>query len=187
MAVMPARSVSTTSGWRRMRMLSPPTYDDRCSQKTARKKDRNESNISVKKYHHSPMLGVRSDSVNCTPYVDGRNSHEPVTRYDSPTSDASVPAAAPALARTNRPTAAELPPLLRREEGACRSKARSISGGRRRTVYMERYDANESATIALSGAPAMAFAMAWRMKQLVKTLVERPTQLAMVKGLRRNL
>jgi hypothetical protein len=31
-----------------------------CSQKTPRKKERKASNISVKKYHHSPGFGVRS-------------------------------------------------------------------------------------------------------------------------------
>ena len=41
--------------------------------------------------------------------------------------------------------------------------------------------------MALRGAPAMAFAMAWRMAQVVKTLVERPMHVATVKGFRRKL
>jgi hypothetical protein len=39
--------------------------------------------------------------------------------------------------------------------------------------------------MALKGAPDTAFATAWRIAQVVKTLVERPTQVAMVKGLKR--
>ena len=41
--------------------------------------------------------------------------------------------------------------------------------------------------MAPSGAPAMALATAWRMAHVVKTLVERPTHVAKVKGLRRKL
>lgn len=36
----------------------------RLTWKTPRKKGRKWSNISVKKYHHMPTLGVRSDTVN---------------------------------------------------------------------------------------------------------------------------
>jgi ribosomal protein L18 len=32
----------------------------RCSWNTTRKKERKESNISMKKYHHRPTLGVKS-------------------------------------------------------------------------------------------------------------------------------
>jgi hypothetical protein len=39
--------------------------------------------------------------------------------------------------------------------------------------------------MALMGAPETALAMAWRMAQVVKTLVERPRQVAIVKGLKR--
>jgi len=65
-------------------MLKPTTYDDMWSQKTAKKNCLKESNISMKKYHHSPTLGVRSDNVSWTPYVDTRKSHESVTRYETP-------------------------------------------------------------------------------------------------------
>lgn len=77
---MPSSSVMTSNGCLRMRMLRAPTYDERCSQKTARKKERKESNISMKKYHQSPTFGVRSVSVSWMPYVEDRNSHEPVIK-----------------------------------------------------------------------------------------------------------
>ena len=35
----------------------------RCTEKTMRKKGRKWSNISVKKYHHNPVFGVRSGRV----------------------------------------------------------------------------------------------------------------------------
>lgn len=41
-------------------MVKAPTYEAMCSQNTPRKNSLNESNISMKKYHHSPMFGVRS-------------------------------------------------------------------------------------------------------------------------------
>lgn len=75
---MPSRRVMAARGCLRIRTLKAPTYDDRCSQKTAKKKERNESNISMKKYHHSPTFGVRSVSVSCMPYVERRNSQDPV-------------------------------------------------------------------------------------------------------------
>jgi hypothetical protein len=50
----------------------------------------------MKKYHHSPTLGVRSGSNRCTPYVEYRNSHEfEVMKYDSPSN--------PAIAARNIP------------------------------------------------------------------------------------
>lgn len=60
---IPRSSVMTNRGCERMRTLKAPTYEDKCSQKTAKKNDRKESNISMKKYHHSPTFGVRSVSV----------------------------------------------------------------------------------------------------------------------------
>ena len=60
---IPRSSVITNRGCDRRRTLKAPTYDDKCSQKTAKKNDRNESNISMKKYHHSPTFGVRSVRV----------------------------------------------------------------------------------------------------------------------------
>jgi hypothetical protein len=41
--------------------------------------------------------------------------------------------------------------------------------------------------MALKGAPDTALAMAWRMAQVVKTLVDRPMHDATVKGLKRKL
>lgn len=57
--------------------MSPGVYDATCSQKTPRKKSRNESNISVKKYHQRPTLGVRSGRSSRTPYVALKKSQEP--------------------------------------------------------------------------------------------------------------
>jgi hypothetical protein len=41
--------------------------------------------------------------------------------------------------------------------------------------------------MAPKGAPETALAMAWRMAQVVKTLVDRPMHVATVKGLKRKL
>lgn len=46
---------------------------------------RNGSKISMKKYHQSPTLGARSDSVSWMPYVRSKNSHElPANKKDIP-------------------------------------------------------------------------------------------------------
>jgi len=63
-------------------MVKPPTYEDKWSQNTPRKKFRNESNISIKKYHQRPTFGVRSGRRSCTPYVEETNSHDPVIKED---------------------------------------------------------------------------------------------------------
>jgi hypothetical protein len=68
-------------------MHSPPTYDAICNQNTPKKNSRNESNISMKKYHHNPTFGVRSGSSSGVPYVLAMNCHDPVKvyeRYNSP-------------------------------------------------------------------------------------------------------
>lgn len=77
-ANIPSKEETTNKGCRRRRKLSPPTYDAICSQNTPRKNSRKESNISMKKYHHRPTLGVKSGSRSRTPYVAARNSQEPV-------------------------------------------------------------------------------------------------------------
>jgi hypothetical protein len=64
-------------------MVRPGMYDAACSQKTPRKNSRNESNISIKKYHQRPTLGVRSGSRSRTPYVAARKSHDPVMKADA--------------------------------------------------------------------------------------------------------
>ncbi len=70
---------------------------------------------------------------------------------------------------------------------ALRSKQTRRSGGRSKAGYSERYDASPNASIALRGFPDTALAMARRTAQLVKTLVGRPMQVAIVKGLNRYL
>lgn len=52
---------------------------------------------------------------------------------------------------------------------------------------MDKYAAKDMAIIALKGAPETAFAMACRIAQVVKTVVGRPMQVAIVKGLNKNL
>lgn len=52
---------------------------------------------------------------------------------------------------------------------------------------MDRYDAKARANMLVNDAPFTAFAMAWRMAQVVKTLVGRPMQVARVKGLNKKL
>lgn len=60
-------------------------------------------------------------------------------------------------------------------------------GGSRSKGYIDRYDAKDSAIMALMGAPWTALAMACRMAAVVKTLVDRPRHVAIVNGLKRNL
>jgi hypothetical protein len=52
---------------------------------------------------------------------------------------------------------------------------------------MDRYDANARANMLVNEAPLTALAIAWRMAQVVKTLVGRPIQVAIVKGLNKKL
>jgi hypothetical protein len=52
---------------------------------------------------------------------------------------------------------------------------------------MERYAAKDMAITALYGAPVTAFATAWRIAHVVKTLVGLPMQVAIVNGLKRKL
>ncbi len=78
-------------------MVRPATYAERWIQKTPRKKFLNESNISMKKYHHKPTLGVKSGSRSWTPYVEDRNSHDPVMREDICSSEYSEPPTAMAF------------------------------------------------------------------------------------------
>jgi hypothetical protein len=114
-------------------MVSPGVYDATCSQKTPRKKSRNESNISVKKYHHSPTLGVRSGRSSRTPYVASKKPHEPESSADA---NSKVPLT------TTRPkvcTAVKtkaLGAVVVFSERA--SYSRTSSGGNRRTGCMAR-------------------------------------------------
>lgn len=52
---------------------------------------------------------------------------------------------------------------------------------------IERYDAKDMASIDVREAPETAFANACNMAQVVNTLVGRPMQVAIVKGLKRKL
>jgi hypothetical protein len=82
-ANIPRRLVITKRGCLLIRNVNPPTYPTRCSQNTPRKNSLKGSNISIKKYHQSPALGVRSGTSNCTPYVEDMNCQElPVMMYD---------------------------------------------------------------------------------------------------------
>lgn len=87
----------------------------------------------MKKYHHRPALGVRSDSVSWMPYVRDRNSHElPVRTKDMPRRK---PAQTATMATHLAPNVMAL--AVRRFSG-CRSKERRMRGGRRRIGYMDR-------------------------------------------------
>jgi len=55
------------------RMASGKEYEVICNQKTPRKNDLKESNISMKKYHHNPIFGVKSGSKSRVPYTDDKN------------------------------------------------------------------------------------------------------------------
>jgi hypothetical protein len=82
MANTPVRVHATNNGCLCSRMVRPGIYEAACSQKTPKKNSRNESNISMKKYHQRPTLGVRSGSRSRTPYVAAIKSHEPVIKAD---------------------------------------------------------------------------------------------------------
>lgn len=60
-------------------------------------------------------------------------------------------------------------------------------GGSSSNGYMERYEANDRASIDVKERPLTAFDIEYRIAQEVKTLVGRPIQVAMVNGLNRNL
>lgn len=62
-----------------------------------------------------------------------------------------------------------------------------MTGGSRRAGYMEKCVARASATMELKWFPWIAFRSAKSIAQLVKTLVDLPTQEAIVKGFKRYL
>jgi len=135
----------------------------------------------MKKYHQSPIFGVRSGRSNCTPYVDERNSHDvPVTKYDMIRRSPILAVKAPRQIIA-RPTPFVSLPGVR----VCRSWHNRISGGSSSAGYNERYEANERARIDFIGLFSIALAIANRIAQLVKTLVGRPMHVAMVSGLKR--
>ena len=137
----------------------------------------------MKKYHHSPMFGVKSGMSNCTPYVEERNSQDPPARalemYNSHANPA--PKIAVCFAEYNQIDDGALPSC------AFRSWQSSMRGTSRRAGYIEKYEARLNASMELIGLFETPFAIAKRMAQLVKTLVGRPIQVAMVRGLYKNL
>jgi hypothetical protein len=96
MANTPVKQHATNSGCLWSRIVRPGMYDAACSQKTPRKNSRKESNISMKKYHQSPTLGVRSGRRRRTPYVAERKSHESINNAE-PVSRAPVAPAKPTV------------------------------------------------------------------------------------------
>jgi len=137
----------------------------------------------MKKYHHSPTLGVRSGSRRWTPYAEDKNFQDPPARaldiYNSH----------PILAENidiylAEKAAGEGAPFA---DFARWSKHSRSNGGRRRAGYSARYEASPNANMELIGFPVTALAIAMSVAQFVKMLVGRPMQLAMVKGLKRYL
>ena len=181
-AKIPVSVAATNKGCFRRRRVSPGVYEATCSQNTPRKKSRNESNISMKKYHHSPTLGVRSGSSSRTPYVASRKSHEPKSNAEPP---------------NRAPQATRRPKVCRavkaKGDGGCfdlsrrASYSKSRSGGNRRIGCMERYEAADRASTQVTLAPWQALAMAVRMHRLVKVEVERAMHETSAKGLNRKL
>lgn len=55
----------------------------KCTLKTIRKNGRKWSNISVKKYHHNPVVGVKSGSVIVAPHVWETHPQFPQIRVDA--------------------------------------------------------------------------------------------------------
>jgi hypothetical protein len=163
-------------------MVRPGIYEAACNQKTPRKNSRKESNISMKKYHQRPTLGVRSGSKRRTPYVAAKKSQEPVRKAE---------------ANSKAPTAAARPSVCAMiKEGRCgvefflrtlASYSRTIKGGKSRMGCMAKYEAKAVARMKVKLAPWAAFAMAVRMKRLVRAAVERARHVARVKGLKRKL
>ena len=62
-----------------------------------------------------------------------------------------------------------------------------MSGGRRRAGYRERYAERARRRTESAGRPLTAWAIDARMTVLEKTIVGRARQVAIVKGLKRNL
>jgi len=60
-------------------------------------------------------------------------------------------------------------------------------GGSSNKGYIDRYEAKDSASIDVNARPLTAFAIEYRIAHVVNTLVGRPRQVAIVKGLKRNL
>jgi len=127
-----------------------------CNQNTPRKKFRKESNISTKKYHHRPTLGLRSERVNWTPYVETKKAHdEPKMEYDTRRRPDIVPAIAKQYRMRN--PFADRTTCVSRTLQPC---ARRAKGGARSTGYREIYEATLRARIDLATFPRVAAATA---------------------------
>ena len=181
-AKMPVRVQATNNGCLWSRMVRPGMYDAACSQKTPRKNSRNESNISIKKYHHKPTLGVRSGSKRRTPYVAARKSHDPVKKADT-ASNVPVTAVKPSVCMIVNDQALGVVFVF----AARASYKRTRSGGKRSSGCMPRYAANDRASVKVMLAPWEALAMAVRMNMFVRAEVERARHVKTVNGLKRNL
>ena len=68
-----------------------------------------------------------------------------------------------------------------------RSKQRRISDGKRSIGYRERYEAKPNANMALKLLPVIPSRIAWMIAVFVNALVDRPKQVAIVKGLNKYL
>ena len=181
MAKTPVKEQATNKGCLCRRIVRPGMYEAACSQKTPRKKARKESNISIKKYHQRPTLGVRSDRRRRTPYVAVRKSHEPVNRAEAVSREARAAARPRAWAAMKNGTCGVVLVLV-----ALASYSRTMRGGNNRMGCMDRYEAKAVARIKVKLAPWAALAMAVRTKRLVRAEGERARQVARVKGLKRK-
>jgi hypothetical protein len=101
--MMPRSVVTTKRGCLLSLNVRPPTYDAIWSQNTPKKNSLNESNISMKKYHHKPTLGVRSGNSRGVPYVELKNWVEPVKATERPRRPPSI-AANPRICAMVNPT-----------------------------------------------------------------------------------
>lgn len=182
MAKMPVNEHTTNNGCLYSRIVRPGMYEAACNQKTPRKNSRNESNISMKKYHQRPTFGVRSGSKRRTPYVACRKSHEPVMKAEAE-SKAPIAAAKPKVWIMVKAHTSGLDFVFMVRE----SYSKTIKGGKRSMGCIERYEANDNASMQVMLAPWEAFAMAVRMKRFVNAEVDRATHVAIVNGLNRKL
>jgi hypothetical protein len=162
-------------------MVRPGMYDAACSQKTPRKNSRNESNISMKKYHQRPTFGVKSEKRSRTPYVAPRKSHEPVMNAD-PESNAPTAAARLKVCVAVKDHTSDFDCVF----AARASYRRTRSGGNRSMGCMDMYAARARDKTKVMLAPCAALAMAVRTKRFERADVERARQVAMVNGLNRK-
>lgn len=148
MAKTPVNEQATNKGCLWRRIVKPGMYEAACSQKTPRKNSRKESNISMKKYHQRPTLGVRSGSKRRTPYVAAKKSHEPVKKAE-PTSKAPIASARPSVCTMTNVGRCGVEFFLR----TFASYSRTIRGGKSRMGCIARYEAKAVARMNVKLAP----------------------------------